>query len=219
MTLGLVGKKIGMSRVFTEDGDSIPVTVVHAEPNRITQVKSVGHDGYDAVQVTIGNRRPNRVNKAMTGHYAKAKSEPGVGLWEFRLQQGEGGELASGNELKVDLFSAGQKVDVQGTTIGKGFAGVMKRHGFGGGRATHGNSLSHRAPGSIGQNQTPGRVFPGKRMAGHMGHVQRTQQNLEVVSIDPERNLILIKGALPGPRGGRVLIKPAVRTGKVVEKG
>jgi large subunit ribosomal protein L3 len=214
MSLGLIGKKIGMSRVFTEDGDSIPVTVVHAQPNRITQVKTNDGDGYSAVQVTIGKRRPNRVNKAMSGHYAKAKTEPGVGLWEFRLTEGEGAELNSGGELKVDLFSAGQKVDVHGTTIGKGFAGVMKRHGFGGGRATHGNSLSHRAPGSIGQNQTPGRVFPGKKMAGQMGNVRRVQQNLEVVSVDPERDLILIKGSLPGPRGGKVIIKPAVKTGK-----
>ncbi len=214
MTLGLIGKKVGMSRVFTEDGDSIPVTVVHAQPNRITQVKTSEGDGYSAVQVTVGKRRPSRVNKAISGHYAKAKTEPGIGLWEFRLSEGEGAELNSGGELKVDLFSAGQKVDVHGTTIGKGFAGVVKRHGFGGGRATHGNSLSHRAPGSIGQNQTPGRVFPGKKMAGQMGNVRRVQQNLEVVSVDPERDLILIKGSLPGPRGGKVIIKPAVKTGK-----
>lgn len=202
-----------MSRVFTEDGVSVPVTIVHAEPNRITQVKTSDREGYSAVQVAVGKRRPSRVTKPMAGHYGKAKSEPGTGLWEFRLAQGEGEDLASGGELKVDIFTPGQKVDVRGTTIGKGFAGVMKRYGFGGGRATHGNSLSHRAPGSIGQNQTPGRVFPGKKMAGQMGNVRRTQQNLEVVRVDAERNLILIKGSLPGPRGGNVVIKPATKSG------
>jgi len=210
MTLGLIGKKVGMSRIFTEDGESIPVTVVHAEPNRVTQLKTVGKDGYSAVQVTTGKRRKTRVGKAMAGHFAKAQSEPGSALHEFRLSSEEP-ELQVGADLKVDSFSVGQKVDVQGTTIGKGFAGVVKRHGFGGGRATHGNSLSHRAPGSVGQNQTPGRVFPGKRMAGHMGNVKRTQQNLEVVRIDVERNLILIRGSLPGPKGGGVVIKPAAK--------
>lgn len=201
-----------MSRLFVEDGRSIPVTILEVGGNRVAQVKTVEKDGYAAVQVAVGARRPSRVTKPMAGHYAKAGVEAGRGLWEFRLDAGEGAELAPGAELKLDIFQVGQKVDVQGTTIGKGFAGVMKRHGFGGGRASHGNSLSHRAPGSIGQNQSPGRVFPGKRMAGQMGNVTRTQQNLEVVRVDAERNLLLVKGAVPGPRGGDVVIRPAVKS-------
>lgn len=214
MAIGLVGKKVGMSQVFTADGAAVPVTVVLVDPNRITQVKDAGRDGYRAVQVTIGSRRPGRVTKAMAGHFTKANVAPGRGLWEFRLDDGEGDGLAAGGEIKVDIFAVGQKVDVQGTTIGKGFAGVIKRHHFGGGRASHGNSLSHRAPGSIGQRQTPGRVFPGKKMAGHMGNVTRTQQNLEVVQVDAERNLLLVKGAVPGPKGTDVIIRAAVKAKK-----
>lgn len=211
MALGLVGKKIGMSRVFKEDGSVVPVTVFLVDPNRVTQLKDAAKEGYRAVQVTLGTRRPSRVNKPQAGHYAKAGVAPGRGLWEFRLDQGEGESLQPGAEIKVDIFTAGQKVDVQGTTIGKGFAGVMKRHHFAGGRASHGNSLSHRAPGSIGQRQTPGRVFPGKKMAGHLGHKRRTQQNLEVMRVDLERNLLLIKGAVPGPKGTDMLIRPAAK--------
>ena len=214
MALGLIAKKLGMSRVYKEDGTAVPVTVLAADPNRITQVKSDESDGYRAVQVTVGARRPGRVSKAMAGHFAKANVQPGEGLWEQRLAAGEGEGLAAGGEIKVDIFTVGQKVDVQGTSIGKGFAGTIKRHHFGGGRATHGNSLSHRAPGSIGQRQTPGRVFPGKRMAGHMGNVTRTQQNLEVVRVDAERNLLLVKGAVPGAKGAHVLVRPAIKAKK-----
>lgn len=209
MSLGLVGHKIGMSRVFTEDGESVPVTVLEIRSNRVTQVKSPDSDGYSAVQVTVGRRRPNRVTKPMAGHFAKAGVEPGVGLWEFRLGENEQTELAAGSELPLDLFEVGQRVDVQGTTIGKGYAGVVKRYGFGGGRASHGASLTHRAAGSIGQCQDPGRVFPGKKMAGQMGNVKRTQQNLEVVRVDAERKLLLVKGAVPGPRGANVVIMPS----------
>jgi len=201
-----------MSRVFAEDGSSTPVTVLEVTPNRVAQVKTAERDGYNAIQVTVGERRPGRVTRPMAGHYAKANVPAGRLLREFRLADGESTELTPGAEIKADLFNAGQKVDVQGTTIGKGYAGVMKRHGFGGGRATHGNSLSHRAPGSIGQNQDPGRVFPGKRMAGHMGNVPRTQQGLEIVRVDAERNLILIKGSIPGPRGSDVVVRPSVKS-------
>jgi large subunit ribosomal protein L3 len=214
MALGLIGKKIGMSQVFSADGNAIPVTVFVVDPNRITQVKEEASDGYRAVQVTVGTRRPSRVSKPMAGHFAKAGTAPGRGLWEFRLGAGESDGLKPGAEIKVDIFAVGQMVDVQGTTIGKGFAGVIKRHHFRGGRASHGNSLSHRAPGSIGQRQTPGRVFPGKPMAGHMGNTTRTQQNLEVVQIDTERNLILVKGAVPGPKGADMLIRPTVKRTK-----
>lgn len=213
MALGVIGQKVGMSRVFSDDGSAIPVTVLEVTANRVTQVKNQDRDGYRAVQVTTGSRRPRRVNKPMAGHFTKAGVEPGRGLWEFRLAPGEGEELKPGAEIKVDIFAVGQKVDVQGITIGKGFAGVMKRHGFAGGRASHGASLAHRAPGSIGQRTTPGRVFPGKKMAGHMGNVRRTQQNLEVVRVDPERNLLLLKGAVPGSKGGHVVIRPAVKSG------
>jgi large subunit ribosomal protein L3 len=214
MAIGVIGKKIGMSRVYAADGSAVPVTVVAVDPNRITQVKDEAKDGYRAVQVTIGARRPSRVTKPAAGHFAKANVVPGRGLWEFRLEQGEGDGLAPGAEIKVDIFTVGQKVDVQGTSIGKGFAGTIKRHHFGGGRATHGNSLSHRAPGSIGQRQTPGRVFPGKKMAGHLGNVTRTQQNLEVVQVDAERNLLLVKGAVPGPKGADIIIRPAIKAVK-----
>ena len=192
MTIGVVGRKAGMTRIFTEDGASIPVTVIEVEPNRVTQVKSLETDGYSALQVTIGSRRASRVTKPMAGHYAKAGVEAGRGLWEFRLDEGEGEGIEAGSEIKADIFENGQKIDVSGTTIGKGFAGVIKRHNFQMQDATHGNSVSHRAPGSIGQNQTPGRVFKGKKMAGHMGNVQRTIQNLEVVRVDNERNLLFI---------------------------
>ena len=211
MTMGLVGRKCGMTRVFTEDGISIPVTVIEAQPNRITQVKTVETDGYRALQVTAGNRKASRVSKPEAGHFAKAKVEAGDLITEFRLDDADDGEFELGGEFKVDLFAEGQKVDVIGTSIGKGYAGTVKRHNFRTQDATHGNSLSHRAPGSIGQNQTPGRVFKGKRMAGHMGNVRRTTQNLEVVRVDAERNLLLVRGAVPGARGGDVIITPAVK--------
>ena len=214
MTMGLVGRKCGMTRVFTEDGISIPVTVIEAQPNRITQVKSVENDGYRALQVTAGERKASRVNRPEAGHFAKAKVEAGDLITEFRLtadEKPQEGEFEAGQEIKVDLFEEGQKVDVTGTTIGKGFAGTVKRHNFRTQDATHGNSLSHRAPGSIGQNQTPGRVFKGKKMSGHMGNVRRTAQNLEVVRVDADRNLLLIKGAVPGHKGGRVIVKPSVK--------
>ncbi len=207
--LGLIGRKIGMTRVYADDGAAVPVTVLEVAANRITQVKDLDKDGYRAVQITIGERRPSRVTKAMAGHFAKANVSPGRNTWELRLGVADADELAAGNELKVNRFTVGQMVDVQGTSIGKGFAGVMKRHGFKGGRKTHGCSLSHRAPGSIGQNQTPGRVFPGKKMAGQMGNVIRTQQNLEVIQIDEEKNLMLVKGSIPGPRGADIFIRPS----------
>jgi len=214
MTMGLVGRKCGMTRVFTEDGISIPVTVIEAQPNRITQVKTVENDGYRALQVSAGNRKASHVSKPEAGHFAAAKVEAGDLMTEFRLdadEQPEEGEFTLGMEIKVDLFAEGQKVDVIGTTIGKGFAGVIKRHNFSMQDATHGNSLAHRAPGSIGQNQTPGRVFKGKKMSGHMGNVRRTAQNLEVVRVDTERNLLLIRGAVPGHSGARVVVRPAVK--------
>ena len=211
MTMGLVGRKCGMTRVFTDDGVSIPVTVIEAQPNRITQVKTTDSDGYRALQVTAGSAKPSRVSKPQAGHFAKAKVEAGDLLKEFRLADGEGEELEIGGEVKVDLFEEGQKVDVIGTSIGKGFAGTVKRHNFRTQDATHGNSLAHRAPGSIGQNQTPGRVFKGKKMAGHMGNARTTVQNLEVVRVDSERNLILVKGAVPGHKGGHVIVRPAVK--------
>jgi len=211
MAIGLVGRKCGMTRVFTEDGASVPVTVIEALPNRVAQLKTEETDGYRAVQVTLGSRKPSRVPKAQAGHYARAGIDPGEGLWEFRLGADEGADLAPGAEIKVDAFSDGQVVDVSGVTIGKGFAGTVKRYHFRMQDATHGNSVSHRAPGSIGQNQTPGRVFKGKKMSGHMGNVNSTAQNLTVVRVDAERNLILVKGAVPGSRGGRVVIRPAAK--------
>ena len=211
MTIGVVGRKRGMTRVFTENGESIPVTVIEAAPNRVTQVKSAESDGYWALQVTAGDRRRSRVNAAAAGHFAKAGVAPGTGLWEFRVAESELDGLEAGSEVTVERFEAGQKVDVMGTTIGKGFAGAVKRHNFRTQDATHGNSLSHRAPGSIGQNQTPGRVFKGKKMSGHMGNKRRTAQNLEVVRVDAERNLLLIKGAVPGAEGGDVVVRPAVK--------
>ena len=211
MTMGLVGRKCGMTRVFTEDGVSIPVTVIEAQPNQITQVKTVETDGYRALQVSAGSRKASRVSKPQAGHFAQAKVEAGDLLAEFRLEDADEGDYEMGNEIKVDLFEEGQKVDVIGTSIGKGYAGTVKRHNFRTQDATHGNSLAHRAPGSIGQNQTPGRVFKGKKMSGHMGNVRSTVQNLEVVRVDAERNLLLIKGAVPGHRGGRVIVRPAVK--------
>ena len=211
MTIGIVGRKAGMTRIFKDDGVSVPVTVISVEPNRVTQVKTVENDGYRALQVTTGMRRASRVTRPLAGHYAKAGSEAGRGLWEFRLDEGEGEEIEAGNEIKVDQFEEGQSVDVTGTSIGKGFAGTVKRHNFHMQDATHGNSISHRAPGSIGQCQTPGRVFKGKKMSGHMGNARRTIQNLEIVRVDAERNLLLVRGAIPGARGGDVVIRPAVK--------
>ncbi len=244
MAIGLIGRKCGMTRVFTEAGTSVPVTVVEVSPNRITQLKDVDTDGYNAVQVTVGERRASRVTKPMAGHFKQAGVEAGRGLWEFRLDEGEAlpaiktpveaapaepvaeGEEAApaaepqfderpaalGDAITVDMvFAEGQIVDVSGTSIGKGFAGGIKRHNFSHQRNSHGNSLSHRAPGSIGQNQTPGRVFKGKKMAGHMGNVRRTTQNLEVVRVDAERNLLLIKGGVPGAKGGNLIIRPAIK--------
>ena len=215
MSLGIVGKKIGMTRVFSEEGDSTPVTVLDVAPNRITQVKRDESDGYSALQVTTGERRPNRVTRPMKGHFAKAKVEPGRGLWEFRVEAGDLEGFETGGEVSVSIFESVESVDVRGVVKGRGFAGVMRRHGFGGGRATHGNSKAHRKPGSIGQNQDPGRVFPGKKMAGHMGAKPATQQNLKIVRIDIERNLLLVKGSIPGPKGQDVIVTPSVRhTGK-----
>lgn len=211
MTIGLIGRKRGMTRVFTEQGDSVPVTVIEVSPNRITQVKTVEVDGYSALQITMGTKRNSLVNKPQAGHFSKAGVEAGEGLWELRLDGEEGKDLEAGAELNVEQFEAGQKVDVTGTSIGKGFAGGVKRHNFSMQDATHGNSLAHRAPGSIGQCQTPGRVFKGKKMAGHMGDERVTTQNLEVIQIDTERNLLLIKGAVPGAKGGQVTVRPAMK--------
>ncbi|HBK55631.1 MAG TPA: 50S ribosomal protein L3 [Xanthomonadales bacterium] len=211
MSIGIVGRKYGMSRVLTEDGKSIPVTLIEATPNRIVQIKTVDSDGYSAVQVTAGSKRAALLNKPSTGHFAKARVEAGRGLWEFRVADGDIGNYQVGGEIKADLFSEGQAVDVTGTTKGKGFQGTIKRHNFRMGDATHGNSLSHRSPGSIGQRQTPGRVFPGKKMSGHMGDVRQTTQNLRVVKVDVERGLIAIRGAVPGAPGGEVVIRPAVK--------
>ncbi len=216
MSFGLVGKKIGMTRVFTQDGVSTPVTVVEVQPNKITQVKTADLDGYTAIQVTMGSRRASRVTKPLTGHYAKANVAPGLGLWEFRFEKGEESflgdkELKVGAELTVDLFSVDQFVDVKGISKGKGFAGVIKRYNFKSQDATHGNSLSHRAPGSIGQNQSPGKVFKGKKMAGHLGDACCTVQSQKIINVDSERNLLLIRGAIPGAPGGIVRIFPAVK--------
>ncbi|MER3547152.1 MAG: 50S ribosomal protein L3 [Rhodanobacteraceae bacterium] len=212
MSIGLVGKKCGMSRIFTEDGRSVPVTLIEATPNRVTQVKTLDSDGYAAVQVTAGVKRASLLCKPAKGHFAKAKVEPGRGLWEFRLDEKESGKYEVGAEIKADeVFKVGQKVDVAGVTKGKGFQGTIKRWNFTMGDATHGNSLSHRAPGSIGQRQTPGRVFPGKKMAGHMGSVNRSAINLEVMLVDAERHLIAVKGAVPGATGGDVIVRPAAK--------
>jgi large subunit ribosomal protein L3 len=209
MTIGLIGRKRGMTRIFSEDGVSTPVTVIEVEPNRISQLKTTDTDGYNAIQITVGEKKASRLTKAEAGHFAKAQAAAGRKVAEFRVE--EVADMELGSELKVDLFEAGQKVDVSGITKGKGFAGAVKRYGFRGGDATHGNSISHRAPGSIGQCQTPGRVFKGKRMAGHMGDKQRTLQNLSIVKVDAERNLLLVKGSVPGATGSDVIIRPAVK--------
>jgi large subunit ribosomal protein L3 len=211
MSIGLVGRKSGMTRVFTEEGLSIPVTVVEVQPNRVTQIKTAAIDGYSAVQVTTGERRASRVSKSLAGHFAKAGTEAGTGLWELRADADQLSHLATGNELTVEQFSAGQKVDVTGTSKGKGFQGVIKRHNFHMQDATHGNSRSHRVPGSIGQCQTPGRVWKGKKMAGHMGDARVTTQSLEIIQVDVANNLLLVKGALPGATGSSVIIRPSVK--------
>lgn len=211
MALGLVGRKCGMTRIYSEDGSAVPVSVVHVEPNRVVQVKSLDTDGYRAIQVTAGIKKRSRLSRPEAGHYAKAGVEAGRGLWEFRLESDDQTQYTVGSELSVDIFQEGQYVDIQGASIGKGFAGVVKRHNFRTQDATHGNSLSHRAPGSIGQNQTPGRVFKGKRMAGHLGDATTTVQSLKVCMIDKERSLLLIKGAVPGAKGAELIVKPAVK--------
>lgn len=211
MAIGVVGRKAGMTRIFTEAGESVPVTVVEIAPNRVTQIRTVERDGYRAVQVTTGERRAGRVTRPDAGHFGKAGTAPGRGLWEFRLADGEEAEFAPGDELPLSAFEAGQQVDVTGTSKGKGYAGVVKRWNFRTQDASHGNSLSHRAPGSIGQCQTPGRVFKGKKMAGHLGNARVTTQNLEIVRVDAERGLLLVKGAVPGPVGGDVIVRPAVK--------
>ena len=213
MTLGLVGRKVGMTRIFTEDGLSVPVTVLDVSNNRVAQIKTPESDGYTAVQVSFGKRRASRINKAMAGHLAKAGVEAGVLLKEFPVSPEDLSSLKAGDQISVSIFSVGQKVDVTGQTIGKGFAGGIKRHHFSSQRASHGNSVSHNAPGSIGMNQDPGRVFPGKRMSGHLGDVKRTQQNLEVIRVDVERQLLLVKGAVPGSKGSDLVVRPAVKAG------
>ncbi len=213
MSLGLVGRKIGMTRIFTDDGSSLPVTVLDVSNNRVAQIKTADSDGYTAVQVAFGARRPSRVNKAAAGHYAKAGVEAGSVLKEFTISAEQAANLKAGAVLGADQFKVGQKVDVTGVTIGKGYAGTIKRHNFSSNRATHGNSKSHNVPGSIGMAQDPGRVFPGKRMTGHMGDVQRTVQNLEIVRIDADRQLLLVMGAVPGAKGGDVVVRPAVKAG------
>ncbi|MEO8766966.1 MAG: 50S ribosomal protein L3 [Nitrosospira sp.] len=218
MSLGLVGRKVGMTRIFTNDGDSQPVTVLDVSNNRVTQIKTLDTDGYSAVQVTFGKRRASRVNKPSAGHFAKAAVEAGHILKEFRVTQDVLASLKPGAVIGLDIFQAGQKVDVTGTSIGKGYAGVIKRHGFSSNRASHGNSKSHNVPGSIGMAQDPGRVFPGKRMSGHLGSVQRTTQNLEVLRVDAERGLLLIKGAIPGSRGGDVVVHPSVKIARISVK-
>ena len=212
MARGVVGRKLGMTRIFGDDGVSVPVTIIHVEPNRVTQMKTVDVDGYRALQVTTGTRKSSRVNKPLAGHYAKVGVVAGRGLWEIPLDAQQQGEYQVGSEIKVDLFQVGQMVDVQGISKGKGYAGTIKRHNFNSQDNTHGNSISHRAPGSIGQCQTPGRVFKGKKMAGHMGNVRVTQQNLEIVKVDSQRNLLMVKGAVPGSRGGDVIVSRSVKS-------
>lgn len=211
MAIGLVGRKVGMTRIFTEDGVSIPVTVIEATPNRVTQLRTEEIDGYRALQVTAGTKKANRVNKAEAGHFAKAGVEAGSGLWEFRLDDSEGENIEVGSEITVELFNDTNKVDVVGTSKGKGFQGAIKRWNFSSQRMTHGNSLSHRAPGSIGQNQSPGKVFKGKKMAGQLGNKRVTTISLELVRVDVENNLLLIKGAVPGATGSDVIVRPAVK--------
>ena len=213
MSLGLVGRKVGMTRIFTDDGLSVPVTVLDVSNNRVAQIKTPENDGYTAVQVAFGTRRASRVNKSLAGHLAKAGVEAGVLLKEFPVSSADLENLKPGDQISVSIFAVGQKVDVSGKTIGKGFAGAIKRHHFKSQRASHGNSVSHNAPGSIGMNQDPGRVFPGKRMAGHLGDAKRTQQNLEVIRVDVERQLLLVKGAVPGSKGSDLIVRPAVKAG------
>ena len=213
MSLGLVGRKVGMTRIFTDDGVSVPVTVLDVSNNRVAQIKTPENDGYSAIQVAFGKRRPSRVNKSMAGHLAKAGVEAGNLLKEFTVTAEELTTLKPGDQLSVSIFAVGQKVDVIGQTIGKGFQGGIKRHHFSSQRASHGNSVSHNAPGSIGMCQDPGRVFPGKKMAGHLGDVQRTQQNLEIIRVDAERQLLLVKGAVPGSKGSDLIVRPAVKAG------
>jgi large subunit ribosomal protein L3 len=211
MSLGLIGRKVGMTRIFTEEGASIPVTVLEVVPNRVTQIKTVASDGYTGLQVAYGERRASRINKALTGHYAKAGVAAGVGIKEFNVTDDVLAGYQVGGNVTVEIFSPGQMVDVTGTSIGKGFAGAIKRHNFSSNRASHGNSRSHNVPGSIGMAQDPGRVFPGKRMPGHLGDAKVTTQNLEIVRVDVERNLLLIKGSIPGSKGGDVVVRPAVK--------
>jgi len=218
MAIGLVGRKAGMTRVFTDAGETVPVTVIEVLPNRVTQVKAQDKDGYRAVQVTYGSRRPQLYSKAVAGHYAKASVAPGKALVEFRIADADKTEWKAGAEIKADIFKEGETVDVTGTTIGKGFAGTMKRHNFAGGYASHGNSVSHRAPGSIGQRQTPGRVFKGRRMSGHMGVARRTTENLRVVQVDLERNLLLIRGAVPGAEGGQVIVRSSLKAARRAQR-
>lgn len=213
MSLGLVGRKVGMTRIFTDDGSSVPVTVLEVSPNRVTQIKTQDSDGYSAIQVTFGERRASRVTKAQAGHFAKAGVTAGRGVSEFAAGADVLSSYTVGGEVTVEIFQAGQLVDVTGTSQGKGYAGTIKRYHFSSGRASHGNSKSHNVPGSIGMAQDPGRVFPGKRMTGHLGAVKRTVQNLEVVRVDRERNLLLIKGAVPGSKGGDVVVRPSVKAG------
>lgn len=219
MSLGLIGRKVGMTRVFTEDGASIPVTVLEVVPNRVTQIKTIASDGYTSLQVAHGERRASRINKALTGHYAKAGVVAGAGIKEFNVAEDMLSGYQVGGNVTVEIFSAGQLVDVTGTSIGKGFAGAIKRHNFSSNRASHGNSRSHNVPGSIGMAQDPGRVFPGKRMPGHLGDVTVTTQNLEIVRVDAERNLLLIKGAIPGYKGGDVVVRPAIKAKLQKHKG
>jgi large subunit ribosomal protein L3 len=211
MSLGLIGRKVGMTRIFTDEGASIPVTVLEVIPNRVTQVKTVATDGYTGLQVAYGERRASRINKALTGHFAKAGVTAGAGIKEFNVAEDVLANFQVGGNVAVDIFSVGQLVDVTGTSIGKGFAGAIKRHNFSSNRASHGNSRSHNVPGSIGMAQDPGRVFPGKRMPGHLGDVKVTTQNLEIVRVDVERNLLLIKGSVPGSKGGNVVVRPAIK--------
>lgn len=213
MSLGLIGRKVGMTRIFTEDGESVPVTVLEVVPNRVTQIKTLQSDGYTGLQVAHGERRASRVNKALAGHYAKAGVAAGSGIKEFSVTDDVLANYTVGGQITVEIFQPGQMVDVTGVSLGKGFAGGIKRHNFGSGRASHGNSRSHNVPGSIGMAQDPGRVFPGKRMPGHLGSVKTTVQNLQVVRVDAERNLLLIKGAVPGSKGGDVVVRPAVKAG------
>ena len=213
MSLGLIGRKIGMTRIFTENGDSLPVTVIDVSNNRVTQIKKSTTDGYSALQLAFGERRASRVNKSSAGHYSKAGVEAGSVIREFRVQEDEElNKFGLGVQIKHDIFTVGQKVDVSGITIGKGYAGVIKRHHFSSNRASHGNSKAHNKPGSIGMAQDPGRIFPGKRMSGHLGNVKRTIQNLEIIRIDNDRNLLLVKGAIPGSKGGNVIVRPSIKT-------